>query len=201
MFLQTLRSAGNLRKQYHLSCSRHPGPSSCRFAWYSYHHSFVLLSASLPANLTSCIVSPHVDRMVSSNGESDIRPDRIQAREDQFHRDIRARRQSPVPDKRLDLTELGCMGAHLDLSKHEPWPSRLELTDSEAMHSDPVSTPISLDTYPRARTEPGSSAADESPTSRACTPTGCGAYLPSHEYKEFQRQRSVNSKFTYNFFV
>ena len=49
--------------------------------------------------------------------------------------------------------------------------------------------------------ETGSSAADESPTSRACTPTGCGAYLPSHEYKEFQRQRSVNSKFTYNFFV
>jgi hypothetical protein len=138
--------------------------------------------------------------MASSNGDSDIRPDRIQAREDQFRRNIRARRQSPVAKKRVDLTELGCMGAHLDLSKHEPWPDMLELTENEATHIGPVSAPISLDTDLHAQTGLVNSAADESPTSRACTPTGCGIYLPPHEYKEFQRQRSANSKSTYSVF-
>jgi hypothetical protein len=132
--------------------------------------------------------------MASSNGDSDIRPDRIQAREDQFRRNIRARRQSPVAKKRVDLTELGCMGAHLDLSKHEPWPDMLELTENEATHIGPVSAPISLDTDLHAQTGLVNSAADESPTSRACTPTGCGIYLPPHEYKEFQRQRSANNR-------
>ncbi|CAG5175528.1 uncharacterized protein ALTATR162_LOCUS10620 [Alternaria atra] len=132
--------------------------------------------------------------MASSNGDSDIRPDRIQAREDQFRRNIRARRQSPVAKKRVDLTELGCMGAHLDLSKHEPWPDMLELTENEATHIGPVSAPISLDTDLHAQAGVVNSAADESPASRACTPTGCGTYLPPHEYKEFQRQKSANNR-------
>jgi hypothetical protein len=136
--------------------------------------------------------------MVSSNGDSDIRLDRIQAREDQFHRDIRARRKSPIATKRVDPTELGCIGAHLDLSKHESWPNDLELTDSEIMSTSHVSTLRPLDTNTHQRPYLGSNAVSESPTSRACTPTKCSSYLPLHEFKELQRQRSDSSKFTYS---
>jgi hypothetical protein len=95
---------------------------------------------------------------------------------------------------------LDCIGAHLDLPKYEPWPNDLEFTDNEATHSGTVSAPISLDTDIHARADLDSSATDGSPTSRVCTPTGCGTYLPLHEYREFQRQRSVKSKLTYNVF-
>ncbi|KAG9196396.1 hypothetical protein G6011_01517 [Alternaria panax] len=130
--------------------------------------------------------------MASSNGESDIRLDRIQAREDQFRRDIRARRQCPVAKQRIDLTELDCMGAHLDLSKHEPWPNKLELTEGEAAHSGPASALTCTYTNLHVQRNAGSSAAYGSPTSRARTSTGYGSYLPLYEYREFERQRSVN---------
>lgn len=136
-------------------------------------------------NLSACIISPHVGSMPSSSRDSDIHPDRIQAREDQYRRNVQARAPSPVAKRGVDMTELGSIGAHFDMFEYEPWPHSLELTDHAV---------LSANTSIHSPNNPASSTADGSPISRACTPTKCDAYLPEHEYEELQRQNSVNSK-------
>ncbi|KAH6866778.1 hypothetical protein BKA58DRAFT_403622 [Alternaria rosae] len=132
--------------------------------------------------------------MPSSSRDSDIHPDRIQAREDQYRRDVQARAPSPVAKRGVDMTELGSIGAHFDMFEYEPWPHSLELTDHDALSGGSIPTTTSTNTSIHSPNNPASSTADGSPISRACTPMKCDAYLPEHEYEELQRQNSVNKR-------
>jgi hypothetical protein len=132
--------------------------------------------------------------MPSSSLCSDIRPDRIQAREDQYRRNARARCQSPATKSSFDETELDAIGAHFDLFEDEPRPHSLEFTDNEAISSGSASTLGLIDTSTHSRNHPRSITTDGSPVSRACTPMKCDPYLPAHEFEELQRQISVSSK-------
>ena len=138
--------------------------------------------------------------MPSSSGYSDIRPDRIQAREDQYLRDVQARCHSLAAQKSVDSTELRSIGAHLVLPKHGPWSDSLELTDNEAMSSGPIPILKSPHAGSDSRTNTAASTADGSPAPRTYTPIKGVAYLPSHEYKELQRRISSKSKFAQSFF-
>jgi hypothetical protein len=72
--------------------------------------------------------------MSSSNGDSDVRPDRIRAREEHYRQGALTRSPSPAIRKGIDSTELDCVGAHLELAlMDQSWPNSIgELTDDEA---------------------------------------------------------------------
>ncbi|KAI4659496.1 uncharacterized protein J4E79_006028 [Alternaria viburni] len=84
--------------------------------------------------------------MSSRSGDSDIHPDRIQAREDQYRRDSQARYQSPVRNRSFDVTDLGAIGALFDVPEDESWPPSLELTDHDALSDSANLTKMTTDT-------------------------------------------------------
>jgi len=132
--------------------------------------------------------------MSSRSGDSDIHPDRIQARENQYRRDIQARSQPPVAKSTIDVTDFDAIGAHLDMPEDEPWPHSLELTDHNALSDGPILTTMTKATSIDLSRDTESGTAGGSPISRACTPKKCVPYLPMHEYEELQRQKSASSK-------
>lgn len=132
--------------------------------------------------------------MPTRSEESDLRMDRIEAREAHYHQSIQTRPQSPTAKKRVDSIELGAIGAHLDVaSGNESYPARIDDLTNETPYPGG-------DTAPRLRenifhVQPGSNSnvLREAAATSVCT-ANCGTYLPPSEMKEFQRQWSTNSK-------
>lgn len=97
--------------------------------------------------------------------------------------------QSSTPKKLVDSTDLGSIGAHFDCtSESESYPEKIDdFTDETYPGCD----------SPRLRESIFQGQPDSDSKILKPAPTAYlehGLYLPPSEMKEFQRQRSINSK-------
>ncbi|EMD61866.1 hypothetical protein COCSADRAFT_225105 [Bipolaris sorokiniana ND90Pr] len=135
--------------------------------------------------------------MPTRSEESDLRWDRVEARETHYRQSTRGNPQPPNAKKRIDSIELGSMGAHFDVvSEDESYPARIDdFTSNEA--GDPSYGAEQKIRRDSIYDQPES---DSSISKEAIAETGFapkwGPYLPLSEMIETRRQLSTNSKKT-----
>ncbi|EMD90826.1 hypothetical protein COCC4DRAFT_31900 [Bipolaris maydis ATCC 48331] len=132
--------------------------------------------------------------MPTRSEESDLRWDRVEAREAHYRQSSQGNPQPPNAKKRIDSIELGLMGTHFEfVSEDESYPARIDdFTNNEA--ADPscgTELKIRRDSI-YDQPDPDSSVAKEPVAETRFTPKW-GPYLPLSEIIETRRQLS-NSK-------
>ena len=130
--------------------------------------------------------------MPLSSNFSDLRPERIIAREEHYCRNGPPSSGAKESVNSTDL--LDAIGTHFQLpNKQESWPKSIEdLTDDEGTPRKPDVTPNNIRTslYPWSDRKGSPPSRSTLTPTRTPTPTQGGAYLPRSEMKEFRRQQS-----------
>ncbi|USP79937.1 uncharacterized protein yc1106_07211 [Curvularia clavata] len=126
--------------------------------------------------------------MPTKSEESDLRWDRMKARESQWKSSQRSP-QSSTAKKLVDSTDLGSIGAHFDCaSESESYPERIDdFTDETYPGCD---SPRLRESILQGQPDSNSNSPKPAPTAYL----GHGSYLPPLEVKEYQRQRSINKR-------
>jgi hypothetical protein len=133
--------------------------------------------------------------MPTKSEESDLRWDRIEAREIHYQQCAQASPQPQTTKKRIDSIELGAIGAHLeDAPENESYPERIDdFATNDALHPSCDSVlKLCGDSF-HDQPDSVTSVSDKVSTAAACTPKW-GPYLPPSEMKEARRQLWSNSK-------
>ncbi|XP_014555730.1 hypothetical protein COCVIDRAFT_101709 [Bipolaris victoriae FI3] len=133
--------------------------------------------------------------MPTSSEESDLRWDRVEAREAHYRQSSQGNPQPPNAKKRIDSIELGLMGTHFEVvSEDESFPARIDdFTDNEAAGpSCGAELKVRRDSI-YDQPDSDSSVAKKPIAETGFTPKW-GPYLPLSEMIETRRQLLSSSK-------
>lgn len=132
-----------------------------------------------------------MNTMPTRSEESDLRLDRIQAREAHYQSGQKSSKL-PTVKKRIDSIELGSIGAHFDgASEVESYPESIDDFTDETYPDCDSASKLRENIF-RGQPDSNNHVMRQAPTE---SPRH-GLYLPLSEVKEFRRQQSNNSKST-----